>query len=540
MLSSILKNLLHKFKNNEKFRLLACAISGILSSLPYFFDWLFPLAWFSFVPLFLLFIAKKETTLKKAFLYGFLHHFIKSVIVLSWFKELYSMDVVDLPPFLMIVVIFFADVVLSALQSLPFGVFGMLAALIIKHGKFSIANSFSVSVLFTLTELFNTIIEKTNFLGLVGFPWVVTYITQHSFTCGIQSSSLFGAHFITLIIVFINVLFAYALVSVRKQRTLCLICALSVFAGNVVFGISALIINTGNHSESIKVAAYQDNNSSVTKWFVSSDDICETFIEDLNEYCVSNQAPDIIVMSETVFTIPNFPNSDIASDLADITDKYDVTIICGGFRYDDEGEYNSLFMLEDGKIHETMYDKRTLVPFGEYMPAEDILLKIVPVMESFNLGENSILPGKSSNIFVSDRAKIGGLICYDSIFSYNAAESTRDGAQLLSLSTNDSWYNDSAAIYQHYAHSKFRAIENRRCVIRSATTGVSGVIDSCGRTLNKSELFEKTFVDADIYLNDKLTLFSRFEYTYLYILSVLSVIYLLSCIYCTKKQKCKE
>ena len=217
-LSSTLKNLLHNLKNNEKFRLLACAASGILSSLPFFFEKLFIFEWLCFVPFFMLFYTDKNITAKRAFLYGFLLHFTRSCIVLTWFKELYSMSAVDVPPFIMIAVIFLGDVVLSALQSVPFGI----CSILINHLHKSTSNCalrhiFSASF-FAFTELFQTLIEETCFLGLIGFPWVVSYVTQHRFLYAIQSASVFGAIFITFIIILVNSLIAHAIFCEKKAK----------------------------------------------------------------------------------------------------------------------------------------------------------------------------------------------------------------------------------------------------------------------------------------------------------------------------------
>lgn len=112
-------------------------------------------------------------------------------------------------------------------------------------------------------------------------------------------------------------------------------------------------------------------------------------------------------------------------------------------------------------------------------------------LENFNLRGSYLSPGNSSEVFDSSIGKLGGIICYDSIFYYNSSESVREGAEIIVLSTNDSGYNDSAAAFQHYAHSVFRAVENRKFVIRAATTGISGIIDSFGSHLKKFRAFEK-------------------------------------------------
>ncbi len=534
MLSSISKSSLLKIINIKTFRLLACAASGILSSLPFFFDELFLLEWISLVPFFLLFLSQTDISKKQAFFYGFLTRFIQSVIVLSWFKELYSMSAVNVPSFIMIGVIFLGDVVLSALQSIPFGLCALFIRAVSKYGRFLLVNSVSVAAIYTFTEHFQTLAEEIDIPCLIGFPWVASCVTQHKFVCGIQSASIFGAMFITFLIILINILISYSVTSKRKDSLIALVLAATVFFSNTLYGVIA--INTSHEKAEnapIKVAVYQDNNSSYNKWSSSSRDVCDQFISDIEGYFEQGNEADIILLSETVFTV-NFDtertyNSGsaryIAKKLTDFTQKHDCIIIFGGFSSDEDGEYNSLFMIENGEFNKTVYNKRTLVPFGEYLPFESVLKKILPMLENFNLSGSYLKPGNDSNVFESNPAHIGGIVCYDSIFSYNTRKTVSDGAQLIVLSTNDSWYNDSSAIYQHYAQSAFRAVETGRYLLRSASTGVSGIIDDHGRTIANSDIFEKTIVSGVVEKRSETTFFVKYGYSYLYILALLSVVY---------------
>lgn len=481
----------------------------------------------------MLFYTDKNITAKRAFLYGFLLHFTRSCIVLTWFKELYSMSAVDVPPFIMIAVIFLGDVVLSALQSIPFGI----CSILINHLHKSTSNCalrhiFSASF-FAFTELFQTLIEETGFLGLIGFPWVVSYVTQHRFLYAIQSASVFGAIFITFIIILVNSLIAHAIFCEKKAKIVYLLSAFGIFFANFAFGACYIAFDNNTNENAINAAVYQDNNSSYDKWSGSARDVCDEFVYDMELFFSSGGKADIIVLSETVFTVRFDPDRAyssssgryIADKLCELSKKHGCSIVFGGFSTDDNGEYNSMFLIDNGEFSKTVYNKRTLVPFGEYLPYEKILTKLVPALENFNLSGSYLKPGASADVFESSHADIGGIICYDSIFYYNTRESAKDGAQIIALSTNDSWYNDSAAIYQHYAQSAFRAIETDRCLLRSATTGVSGIIDNHGRTVAKSNIFEKTIVSGTVQKRSGTTPFVKFGYTYLYALTAIGIIY---------------
>jgi apolipoprotein N-acyltransferase len=140
---------------------------------------------------------------------------------------------------------------------------------------------------------------------------------------------------------------------------------------------------------------------------------------------------------------------------------------------------NSAFLTgPDLRIH-ARYDKRHLVPFGEYVPLESIL----PYEWFVPAGVAFFSPGPDHRPVEASAGKLGLLICYEAIFPEIARETANHGAQLLVNITNDSWYGFSSAPYQHLAIARMRAIETGRYLLRAANTGVSAVIDPRGRVL---------------------------------------------------------
>jgi apolipoprotein N-acyltransferase len=160
----------------------------------------------------------------------------------------------------------------------------------------------------------------------------------------------------------------------------------------------------------------------------------------------------------------------------------------------DGGKHVSAFLLDSSGTITASYDKRQLVPFGEYVPLRDWLgsfIKPVAALGEFDPGapEQRLLGFKD--------VKLGAAICYESIFPYLFAGDARDGAGLFVNITNDGWYLDTAAPHQHFIANIFRAVETRRTVVRAANNGISGVIDPWGRVLAKTALNEKTVLAAE-------------------------------------------
>ena len=120
------------------------------------------------------------------------------------------------------------------------------------------------------------------------------------------------------------------------------------------------------------------------------------------------------------------------------------------------------------------------------------------------------LPAKRESTLEWGKHRIGMLICYELIFPYLSRESTRNGANLLINITNDAWYGRTSAPYQHFSMAVFRAVENRRALVRSANTGISGFVDPTGKIIAASPIFEEAALTAQIPLMSVSTLYTRF------------------------------
>jgi apolipoprotein N-acyltransferase len=141
-------------------------------------------------------------------------------------------------------------------------------------------------------------------------------------------------------------------------------------------------------------------------------------------------------------------------------------------------------------VQTAYYSKRRLVQFGEYIPLRPLfgwIGKFVPIGDDFAPGDDSsplvVTLGRGA-------AALGVLICYEDLFPALARSEVRYGADALVVVTNDAWYGEGAAAYQHAAHSVLRAVETRRPVLRCGNAGWSGWIDEFGSV-------RKVVADAD-------------------------------------------
>jgi len=161
-----------------------------------------------------------------------------------------------------------------------------------------------------------------------------------------------------------------------------------------------------------------------------------------------------------------------------------------------DGRHVAAFLLDGKGEIKASYNKRRLVPFGEYVPLRDFLGKYIKPVAA--LGEFEEGDMEQPLFELPGGIKLGAAVCYESIFPYLFSADVRAGAAVFFNITNDGWYLDTAAPHQHFIVNIFRAVETRRPVIRAANNGISAVIDPWGRVLAKKGLNERGVLAARV------------------------------------------
>jgi apolipoprotein N-acyltransferase len=155
------------------------------------------------------------------------------------------------------------------------------------------------------------------------------------------------------------------------------------------------------------------------------------------------------------------------------------------------------------------YHKMQLVPFGEYVPLQKVLTLGGRLTAKLVAQVSDFTPGAQATVGEAFGHRLGGFICYESVFPHLVRRFTRGGAELLVNVTNDAWYGRTSAPYQHLAMAQFRAVENGRYLVRAANTGISAVVDPRGRLLAKTALFDRTVLVQDVPLLKGETFYAR-------------------------------
>ncbi len=237
----------------------------------------------------------------------------------------------------------------------------------------------------------------------------------------------------------------------------------------------------------LKVAAVQANIAQTEKWDPAMEGAIRQTYQQLSEAAMATR-PQLLLWPEAATPYGMFDGrSDTFGWVAGIAKEAGCNLLFGTLDYDfgpdghAQADYNAAMMLATGSTRPQVYRKIHLVPYGEYVPFRHsfplfawLLQKVVP---------GDFARGTEPGVFETNEPslKLGPLICFEDTLGRVARQPVLRGAQLLVNITNDGWFGKTAANQQQLAESVFRAVENRRPLVRCANTGVTAFIDRDGR-----------------------------------------------------------
>jgi len=346
------------------------------------------------------------------------------------------------------------------------------------------------------------VVEWTRSWLFGGFPWMPLAATQWERISVLQVAAYTGAAGVSFVIVAVNVAFAaYANrlfreggsgLGRRSQEFL-----LAMFL--LLVCLSLLVQETAHRSRYSQpfanVAFVQPDIPATVKWDPAKEPgIIQTLMS--STLAAGELRPDLILWPESTTPFP-LKGGDLSMrrfvEQLSARTKAPMLVGADAIEHLDSGRdayFNAAFVVDPQVgLQTSYYAKRKLVQFGEYIPLRPILGwigKFVPIGDDFSPGTDS-----TPLVVPMDRgaAAFGVLICYEDLFPQLAREEVLSGADALVVVTNDAWYGEGAAAYQHAAHSVLRAVETRRPVLRCGNAGWSGWIDEFGsiRWVQKNE-----------------------------------------------------
>ena len=176
---------------------------------------------------------------------------------------------------------------------------------------------------------------------------------------------------------------------------------------------------------------------------------------------------------------------------------------------DEKGWYNvynsAIFLGSDSTI--SIYHKSKLVPGVEQIPYSFIFDLIADFTVDLGGISGSLSSDNTIDNFQFNDLRVLPLICYESIFGDII---TSSNANLITIITNDGWWKNTAGYKQHFQYARLRAIEQRKSIIRSANTGISGLIHSNGEIIDQTNWEEEIAINVKVHLNEKVTFYNRY------------------------------
>ena len=448
---------------------LSSIFSGTLLILLYpFFDFSW-LSWFAIVPFFI--GISKVKNWKDAFLSGWLMGLIWLAGQFYWLiifgRVPYLLFCIAYPPWL--------------------GLYGIGAYKIDKVTK-------GVWRIILLSGLW-VAIEFLRGTGEFGLPWSGLGLAMYKNLPLIQIAEFTGIGGVSLLIVMVNAFLAEIII--KRPQKLLLFGLFLAWLIIVVFIWGGERINKfSNFKPKIKVMIVQPNIPQEIKWdpphLPEIIDIYHNLIFKAISY-----KPYLIVMPETAIPSELVEGSEFMSLSTSWARYSSAYFLMGGVGYREGDFFNSLFLFTPRGRLIGEYDKIRLVHFGEYLPGRKWF-------EKFSIFKELLTPvsrfssGKEVKVFNTPKLRFGTVICFESVFPNLARLISKQGGEAIVIATNDAWFYDTTAPYHHFAFSVFRAVENRRFVVRCGNTGISAFISPAGKIIAKTSLLERTLLVDEI------------------------------------------
>jgi apolipoprotein N-acyltransferase len=307
---------------------------------------------------------------------------------------------------------------------------------------------------------------------------------------------------------------------------------LLLLIASLVYGFASPIDYTG--AKTVKVALIQHNTD---PWLPARAPTAAQELEEFrndfrilcrlsNEALTANPDTDFVVWSETAF-VPRIYwhmnyRDDINSwalvkELFDYLEGKNVPFVIGNDDarrdpsinpvWDHRIDYNAVMLFERSQI-KTIYRKLHLVPFTENFPYEKQLPWIYNAL--INADTHFWEKGSEATVFEAAGVRFSTPICFEDTFGYLSRSFVLNGAELIVNLSNDAWSASVPAQMQHLSMAVFRAVENRRSMVRSTASGQTCAVDPNGRILAMAEPFTESYLNAEVPVVTPLSLYTRF------------------------------
>lgn len=362
-------------------------------------------------------------------------------------------------------------------------------------------------------------------LGFLGYPWGILGTSQYRYTPLIQTASITGIWGVNWFVLFISALLALIALSFLDGRRIWKqpsVFAVVITGAVLIHGNAVLYLGDFSRDETVVVSLIQQNTDP------RKDDYQKSFgvLKDLTDKALLDN-PDLVAWSETAF-VPNIRRwsqedprrsflARLVRDFLEYQKGTGTWLLTGNDDYDHffidgvehRKDYNAAILFSsEGERRET-YHKIRLVPFTEYFPYREIFPRFYKILLEFDV--HLWEPGTERTVFKHPKFTFSSPICFEDSFPNEVRLFVKAGADVILNLSNDFWSLTEVEALQHFANALFRAVENRRPLLRSAASGVTGYVDSKGRIISALPCYEEGFITVRVGLPKKrMTIYTRF------------------------------
>ena len=397
----------------------------------------------------------ENRNIKLSFIIGYLFGFAYFFITLTWIT--WSFTYVGMNQF-------YAYIALLSLVMM-LAIYPAMACIMTLY---TATNKINLNVYFAI---FWTICEYLRSVLFTGFPWNLVGYTAYQFTYFIQIADILGIFGVSFILLLIILLF-------RNRRQYLYGSLLLLIT--IIYGFYKVEVFNG-----YIIPSNKDNIILVHPSIPQSDKLNNKLfwdIIDLHVYLstvnnINKQNKTLVIWPEAA--INNVINEFIIKYLSSTVTNNNTLLLTGIDRLENNKLYNSAVIINNKNEIIKYYDKKHLVPFGEYIPSWINSIGLNKIAS----GESGFAKGKTSNsINIKGYRPFDICICYEIVFPGKVMDSPHTSEWILNI-TNDAWFTGSDEQYQHLVMTCFRAIEQGRSIARCNNNGVSAIIDCNGRII---------------------------------------------------------
>jgi len=358
-----------------------------------------------------------------------------------------------------------------------------------------------------------------------GFSWELLGYTQYRQLSLIQITDITGVYGLSFLLALSGYVFAECSIAFpllhrpgfpRAARLgrlpwPALGCLLGVVGLTLCYGSLRLHHYESPAAPSLKLALVEGNVPNAQRW--QRVHYAATLLQymSVTRQGVAGRPVDLVVWPE--FAVGFYLDREplLRVQLGQLTQNLATSLLLGAPRIEETAvgshSYNSAYLFApSGALQET-YDKMRLLPFAEYRPLPLLLFR----RDQDHELPSEFTPGRKPTIFLLPQAAFGVTICYESTYPDLSRHLVRDGAQFLVNISNDTWLvkGGGAATAQHFSMAVFRAVENKRPLVRATTAGISGFVDPTGHSHHLSTK-EAGVVFGDVIPRREVTVYARY------------------------------